>query len=483
MQPWRVFCLRAGAIAAKLPPMLQRQRNTVAQVQRLADAVLFSAGFWLAHWLRARSENGLLWDRPDIRPFSEYTWFLLVIIPVTPLLLQLQGFYARPLLAPRSRTVWQLFRGAICISLTVILTSFLTRDQPARAVIVLFGVLSFGLVLVKEELVRWWVLSKVGQAHFKKRLILVGTSADTAPLHKQLSGLSGESIEILAEVNLNDTRIERLVDLLHEHSANGVLLAAKHTYFGQVEKVIAACELEGVEVWLLADFFKTQVSQTTVDDFHGRPMLVFRSTPEASWQALVKQAIDFIWALLLLLGFSPVMLISALLIKVTSRGPIFFRQQRAGLNGHPFTMLKFRSMVTDAEQHKHELEMLNEMTGPVFKVTHDPRITPIGRLLRKFSLDEFPQLLNVLRGEMSLVGPRPLPVDEVKRFDDLAHRRRLSVKPGITCLWQVSGRNNVTDFKDWVRLDLEYIDNWSLWLDLKILLRTIPVVFLGTGAK
>jgi exopolysaccharide biosynthesis polyprenyl glycosylphosphotransferase len=212
-------------------------------------------------------------------------------------------------------------------------------------------------------------------------------------------------------------------------------------------------------------------------------MLVFRSTPEASWQALVKQVIDFIWALLLLLGFSPVMLISALLIRVTSRGPIFFRQQRAGLNGHPFTMLKFRSMVTDAEQHKQELEMLNEMTGPVFKVTHDPRITPIGRFLRKFSLDEFPQLLNVLRGEMSLVGPRPLPVDEVKRFDDLAHRRRLSVKPGITCLWQVSGRNNVTDFKDWVRLDLEYIDNWSLWLDLKILLRTIPVVFLGTGAK
>ena len=172
-----------------------------------------------------------------------------------------------------------------------------------------------------------------------------------------------------------------------------------------------------------------------------------------------------------------------MLIRMTSRGPIFFRQQRAGLNGHPFTMLKFRSMVTDAEQHKHELEMLNEMTGPVFKVTHDPRITPIGRFLRKFSLDEFPQLLNVLRGEMSLVGPRPLPVDEVKRFDDLAHRRRLSVKPGITCLWQVSGRNNVTDFKDWVRLDLEYIDNWSLWLDLKILLRTIPVVFLGTGAK
>ena len=177
------------------------------------------------------------------------------------------------------------------------------------------------------------------------------------------------------------------------------------------------------------------------------------------------------------------MLGAALLIKVTSRGPILFRQQRAGLNGKPFVMMKFRSMMTDAEQRKHELEVLNEMTGPVFKLSNDPRVTPIGRFIRKYSIDEFPQLVNVVRGEMSLVGPRPLPVDEVRRFDDLAHRRRLSVKPGLTCLWQVSGRNDVHDFTDWVRLDLEYIDNWSLWLDLKILCRTIPVVLLGTGAK
>ena len=146
-------------------------------------------------------------------------------------------------------------------------------------------------------------------------------------------------------------------------------------------------------------------------------------------------------------------------------------------------MYKFRSMVTNAEQLKHELAVLNEMDGPVFKVTNDPRVTRFGRFLRRYSFDELPQLWNVLRGEMSLVGPRPLPVDEVRRFDDLAHRRRLSVKPGLTCLWQISGRNNVTDFKDWVRLDLEYIDNWSIWLDFKILVRTIPIVLSGTGAK
>ena len=210
---------------------------------------------------------------------------------------------------------------------------------------------------------------------------------------------------------------------------------------------------------------------------------MFRSAPEASWQGVIKQAIDWVGAAFLLLFASPLFLFAAIAIRRTSPGPIFFRQRRAGLNGQPFTMLKFRTMVSDAEQRQHELAALNEMDGPVFKVTNDPRVTSIGRWLRKSSVDELPQLLNVLRGEMSLVGPRPLPVDEVQRFDDPAHRRRLSVKPGLTCLWQVSGRNNVRDFKDWVRLDLEYIDNWSLWLDLKILWRTIPVVLVGTGAK
>src|ERR1035438_10413796 len=302
-------------------------------------------------------------------------------------------------------------------------------------------------------------------------------------METELKAKSEQEVEIVGRLNLSETPVERLVEMLHEHSANGVILSARHAYFEQVEAAIRACELEGVEAWLVADFFKTQVSRTSFDDYYGWPVLVFRSTPESSWQRVLKQLMDMTGSFLVLALGWPLFALIALLIKFSSPGPVLFRQKRSGINGQPFTIYKFRTMVTNAEQLQHELAAMNEMTGPVFKVTNDPRITPIGKFLRKYSLDELPQFFNVLRGEMSLVGPRPLPVDEVKRFYDLAHRRRLSVKPGLTCLWQVSGRSNLSDFKDWVRLDLEYIDNWSLWLDIKILLRTLPAVFAGTGAK
>jgi exopolysaccharide biosynthesis polyprenyl glycosylphosphotransferase len=301
---------------------------------------------------------------------------------------------------------------------------------------------------------------------------------------RDLKARPDSGIEIVAELDLNNTPVEQLVQMLHDHAINGVILSARHAYFEQAEAIIRACEMEGVEAWLVADFFATQISRTTFDDFYGRPVMVFRSTPEAaSWQSALKLVVDLFGALALLVVLSVPLAVVALLIKLTSPGPIMFRQLRSGLNGAPFTIYKFRTMVTNAEQLKHELATMNEMRGPVFKVTKDPRITRIGKILRRFSIDELPQLFNVLRGEMSLVGPRPLPVDEVRRFNDIAHRRRLSVKPGLTCLWQVSGRNQIAEFRDWVRLDLEYIDNWSLWLDFKILLRTVPAVLYGTGAK
>jgi exopolysaccharide biosynthesis polyprenyl glycosylphosphotransferase len=464
--------------------MLRRERQIRAWVQRVLDASLFGIGLWLAHWIRDRSgiRMEFLGGAEGPQAF-EYFLPLFLILPFTPLLLELQGYYNRPILSSRRQAAWMLFKAcALAVALTIF-GMFMLKMVLSRAVIILFGFTSFILILLKEELLRRTLEKNLSDSHHKRRLILAGSPEDIERFEPTAKGGAFDGLEIVARVDLNSQTIDDLVELLHHHSANAVVISAKHTYFGQVEKAVQACELEGVEAWLLADFFNTQVCQTSLDEFSGRPVLVFRSTPSDSWQRVAKQTLDIIGAVIFLVATSPFFAAFALAIKLTSPGPIFFRQQRAGLNGRPFVMLKFRSMVTNAEQRKHELERLNEMDGPVFKVTNDPRITPIGKFLRKWSIDEWPQMLNVLRGEMSLVGPRPLPVDEVKRFDDVADRRRLSVKPGLTCLWQVSGRNTITNFKEWVRLDLQYIDNWSFWLDLRILALTIPAVLRGTGAK
>jgi len=464
--------------------MLRRQREIQAQMHKLLDATLFALGLWLAHSIRTNYfKVAVFGGTPEIQPLESFYWLFPIIAVVGPLLLEVQGFYSRPLLTRRRASAWQLAKACSLVMVVAISLLFLAKQNPARSVIMLFGPASFILLGIKEELRRQWMQSRLGRSQVTKRIILVGDRAETEKLHKELCRSGSEPLEVVACMNLNEASIDTLVHLLHEHSANGVMFAAKHTFFGQIEKAIQACELEGVEAWLMADFFNTHVSQTTLDDFNGRPMLVFRSTPADSWQKVAKNAIDMAGALFFLTLFSWAFLLIALFIKATSPGPVLFRQKRSGLNGKPFTMLKFRSMITDAEQLKDELRIFNEMDGPVFKVTNDPRVTAIGRLLRRWSIDEWPQMVNVLLGQMSLVGPRPLPVDEVLRFDDFAHRRRLSVKPGLTCLWQVNGRNEVKNFKDWVRLDLEYIDNWSLWLDLRILARTVPAVIMGTGAK
>lgn len=462
--------------------MLRRQRQIRMQIHQLMDACLFAISFWLAYQLRASEAVIERFNLDPIGPFETFVWFYLVLIPAAPLVLESQGFYSRPSLASRWTMIWPLFKGCFIATVGLIFVLFFFKLYPARWVVIWFGLISFALVYLKEELLRTAFKSKLAQGQYR-RFILAGTGEEIARMKRDLGPRRDAGLEIVAELDLSEIPAEKLVHLLHEHSANGVMLSAKHTYFEQVETVIKACELEGVETWLVADFFHTQISRTTFDDFHGRPVMVFSSTPEISWRSLLKMLIDFVGALLLLILLAVPMLVVAIFIKVTSPGPVLFRQSRSGLNGSPFTIYKFRTMVSNAEQLKHELEVMNEMRGPVFKVTKDPRITPIGKWLRRYSVDELPQLFNVVRGEMSLVGPRPLPVDEVRRFHDLSHRRRLSVKPGLTCLWQVSGRNKIVEFQDWVRLDLEYIDNWSLWLDFKILLRTIPAVLAGTGAK
>ncbi len=456
-----------------------------AQVNQLVDAFLFAGSFLLMTILRADPQIIEWLNLKSLPPdaFDNSGWLYFMLIPGAPLALELQGFYNRSILGPRRAILWPLFKGCVLVTVGLVLVVYAAHLNMPRIVIVWFGCLSFALVYLKEEILCAVYKSKFAQAQYKRRFILVGASNEIARMRQELKKQADAGIEIVGEFNFIEAPLQRLIELLHEHSASGVIVSAKQAYFERVESVIKVCELEGVDAWLVADFFGTQIARASLDELLGRPLLVFRTAPETSWQSLAKLLMDFFGALVLLILLSPLFLLLAVVIKCVSPGPVFFKQQRAGLSGTPFTLYKFRTMVTNAEQFKQELEAMNEMRGPVFKVTRDPRVTRIGRWLRRYSLDELPQLFNVLRGDMSLVGPRPLPVDEVRRFDDLAHRRRLSVKPGITCLWQISGRNQIADFKEWVRLDLEYIDNWSLWLDVKILLRTIPAVFAATGAR
>jgi exopolysaccharide biosynthesis polyprenyl glycosylphosphotransferase len=462
--------------------MLQRDRQIRTQVHQLADAGLFVLSFWLAYVLR---DNRLLstWlglDTIGSDMFLQIRALYFLPVLAAPLILESQGFYNRPQNGSRLAMLWPLFKGCLFATLGLVLVVFMLREVTPRGVPVFFGVISFCLVWAKEELIHLVQHSRLAKEQYKCRVILAGSSSELTRLRQMVRD---DSLGIVAEFNLADSPKSRLIELIHAHSANSVLLSTRHVQLDRIEMAIQLCETEGVEAWLTMDLFATKIAHACFDQMSGHPLIVFRSAPETSWPMLAKLLLDFLGSLLLVVAFSWLMAIIALLIKFTSPGPVLFRQPRSGLNGKPFTIYKFRTMVTNAEQFKHELAALNEMSGPVFKVTNDPRITSVGKWLRKYSLDELPQLFNILRGEMSLVGPRPLPVDEVKRFNDLAHRRRLSVKPGLTCLWQISGRNQISDFKEWVRLDLEYIDHWSIWLDLKILLRTIPVVLIGTGAK
>lgn len=250
---------------------------------------------------------------------------------------------------------------------------------------------------------------------------------------------------------------------------------------GLIEKIVEACEEQGILVRVRTDLFNLKIARSQVDNVEGVPVVTIRSGPEEGWPLLVKRVIDVIVSASMLALLSPLLLLIAALVKLDSPGPVLFRQVRIGLNRRRFKVLKFRTMVNEADLRQSTLESMNEADGPVFKIKNDPRVTRFGAFLRHFSIDEFPQLINVLKGEMSLVGPRPLPLRDVARIDTQWHKRRFSVKPGLTCLWQVNGRSDV-NFEKWVRMDLEYIDTWSLGLDLKILIKTIPAVLRGSGA-
>jgi len=439
--------------------------------------------FWVAHVLRFYGRDWFPFER-EIPPFPEFRWVLFVLMPFAPIILELQGYYVHPLQKTFRKSLWQVVRaGGILLLLLAACSFFFKLAIPSRAVLLLFATLALPGLLFRERLTVFWLRKRGKTERLRENVLLAGSISDIAALRLSLTADELIDMEIVAEHDLENQPVSTLIESLHRSSVSRVIFAGGHSHLNKLQDAIAACETEGVEAWLLADFIKTHIARPDFDVFGRRPMIVFRTTPALSWALLIKGFIDFVGALILLIATSPLFLIAAIGIRFTSPGPVFFRQQRAGRHGRPFMMFKFRSMHSDAEMRRAELESFNEMTGPVFKVTKDPRVTPFGRWLRKTSIDELPQLINVLRGDMSLVGPRPLPIYEVEKFENTAQRRRLSVKPGLTCLWQVSGRNEVSSFHDWVRLDLDYIDNWSLWLDFKILLKTIPTVLLGFGAK
>ena len=276
--------------------------------------------------------------------------------------------------------------------------------------------------------------------------------------------------------------ISELKDMLDAEPVDEVFISLPRDKYGSmIETIVQLCEEQGIIVRVQPEMFNLKIAKWQVDMLDGIPMVTIRSGPPDSWQLIAKRLIDICGSVVLLLGASPLLLLAAILIKLDSPGPIFFTQERVGLHKRRFKLIKFRTMADGAEQQQELLEHLNEADGPVFKIKEDPRITRLGKVLRRFSIDELPQLFNVLRGEMSLVGPRPLPVRDIERIAVQWHKRRLSMKPGVTCLWQVNGRSDVS-FEHWVRMDLEYIDEWTLGLDLKILLKTIPVVLKGAGA-
>jgi exopolysaccharide biosynthesis polyprenyl glycosylphosphotransferase len=462
--------------------MLRRKQEINQQFQQFIDAFLLLFAFWASYKVRAHS-TGIFGVEP-IPPFREFLWMIVLIMPCGPLMLELYGFYEHPLQKQVPRTLGQLGRALVALALLAgLCVMFLRVELPSRSVLILFVGFGAVLLLVKDRLLLAHARRLAERGLLREPVLLAGSPVDMDQLVDSLTPEQLLHMEVIGRVDIEKQPLSDLIEALHRHAISRVIFSASHAHLNKIQDAINACETEGVEAWMLADFVKTAIAHATFEALGDRPMLVFRCTPEASWALVGKRAIDLAGATLGLILCSWLIVIAIVAIKFTSSGPVFFRQLRGGRHGKPFMMLKFRTMGTDAEMRRAEFMAFNQMSGPVFKIQDDPRVTQVGRFLRKTSIDELPQLINVLRGEMSLVGPRPLPLYEVDKFETAAQRRRLSVAPGLTCLWQISGRNEIKNFHDWVNLDLLYIDTWSLWLDIKILAKTIPVVLLGFGAR
>jgi exopolysaccharide biosynthesis polyprenyl glycosylphosphotransferase len=468
------------------------QRNKIRSIALLiGDQVATIIAFLWAYIFREALQEV---HQVVLFPLSWYLSLLWLILPFWAFVFYLLGLYQFWRGPGFWKEAWMVFRAIFISSFLVGFGVFALKFQfVSRIFILSFSFFDFLLILF----LRWACREVIHYfSHYSERyrhILMVGMDEHALKLaqaiekHRDL-GLrvmgflyTGES---LPPPRFNGFPVlgpaQDLNLLLEREVVDEVIFAISQEELKQMENPLLLCEERGITTRIILNFFPHLISKTHLEHLEGFPLLTFSTTPKNEIALFSRRILDLLGSLVLILLFSPIFLLISLLIRIDSPGPTWFRQVRCGLNGRRFTLYKFRSMHDGAEERKGELTRFNLMKGPVFKMKNDPRITRVGRFLRKSSLDELPQLFNVLRGDMSFVGPRPLPLAEAEELKG-SQRRRLSMKPGITGLWQVSGRSQI-DFYDWVKMDLEYIDKWSLWLDFKILLKTIPVVLSGKGA-
>ena len=387
------------------------------------------------------------------------------------------------------------FRQCVYGAVWLVVFEYVLRLELSRPFLLLFSTYTWILLLL-FRLTAGRVVGVVRRGFVAPHQVLIaGTGERALRLAKaleastefdiRLRGFLSEDRDPPREIALGSIYrvwpVSELTAILREHVIDEIIFAVGSESLANLEDVFLVCDEEGVRTRVAVDFFPHVNSTVSLERFGDTPLLTFSAAPYDEVQLLAKRAIDLLIAAAGLLVLSPLMGLIAIVIRLTSPGPAIFQQVRCGLNGRRFVFYKFRSMVENAEELKAKLAHLNTRDNVVFKIPDDPRLTPLGRILRKFSVDEWPQLWNVLLGDMSLVGPRPAVPSEVDQYQ-CWQRRRLRMRPGLTCLWAISGRDNV-DFETWMKMDMQYIDNWSLSLDWKILLQTIPRVITGHGAN
>ena len=375
---------------------------------------------------------------------------------------------------------------ALLFNISIVSSEFLLAFWGILALVLCLSRIALRLALA-------WMRRK---GRNSRNVVIIGTNSralkfaeeirNKPDLGYRLLGFIDEPWERLKYENLGGipliARLDTFPEFIRTFSVDEIVMTLPlRSYYHQASQIVEQCEEQGILVRMMGDIFSPKQAKSTIDQVGGHSTLTLNTGAIGEEAVLIKRSIDLLIAVPSVILLLPFFAFIATLIKITSPGPVFFIQERVGLNKRLFRLLKFRTMVPEAESLQAELEHLNEVKGAAFKITNDPRITPLGNLLRKTSIDELPQLINVINGDMSLVGPRPLPIRDLQEFNEDWQRRRWSVRPGLTCLWQVSGRSSLS-FTKWMELDLQYIDKWSIWLDLKILFKTIPAVIKGTGA-